>query len=397
MTIGRRVLKLSTFIQHHLDSIVAEWAEFAQSCLPPAKELSDEALRDHAKLLLQHMAADMDQPQSGEAQHAKSRGNQPGNAPRLTEAAKADAEQRLRQGFSLSEMLAEYRALRASVIRGWLQDLPKVDRDALLELVRFNEAVDQAVGVAVAWYVNQVEESRGLLLGVLSHDLRNPLGATLNSAEYLLMSDGMSSGQSKAAARIRASTLRMRQMVDDLLDFARTSLGQSLPVRTGRMDLGPVCRDAVSELRAYHPERSLRVDCADHLVGEWDEHRIAQLVSNLGANALQHGDPGTTVTLKAAGRRDDVVLTVHNLGPPIAPEARPSLFDPLMRPVVQEAERREGTSGLGLGLYIVREIALAHGGEVRVDSSEQDGTTFTVRLPRKPPGNGSRLLAGKGR
>lgn len=389
MAIGRRALKLSAFIQHHVESIVAEWAEFAQSCLPPAKDLSDEALRDHAKLLLQHMAADMEQPQSGETQHAKSRGNKPGNAPALTQAAKADAEQRLRQGFSLSEMLAEYRALRASVIREWLQNLQTVDRDTLLELVRFNEAVDQAVGEAVAWYVDQVEESRGLLLGVLSHDLRNPLGATLNSAEYLLMSDGMSGGQSKAVARIRSSTLRMRQMVDDLLDFARTSLGQSLPVRTGRMDLGPVCRDTVNELRAYHPERSLRVDCAGHLVGEWDEHRIAQLVSNLGANALQHGDPGTTVTVTATGDRDDVVLTVHNLGPPIAPEARPLLFDPLMRPVVQEAERREGTSGLGLGLYIVREIAVAHGGEVRVDSSEPDGTTFTVRLPRKPPGSGS--------
>lgn len=387
-------MKLSAFIQHHIESIVTEWAEFAQSCLPPAKELSDEALRDHAKLLLQHMAADIEQPQTGEAQHSKSRGNQPGNAPLLTEAAKADAEQRLRQGFSLSEMLAEYRALRACVIRGWMQSLQTVDVDTLNELVRFNEAVDQAVGEAVAWYGEQVEESRGLLLGVLSHDLRSPLGATLNSAEYLLMSDGMTGGQSKAVARIRTSTLRMRQMVDDLLDFAGTRLGKGMPVRTERIDMGQVCRETVNELQAFHPERLLRVDCSGHLIGEWDQHRIAQLLSNLGANALQHGYSGTAVTFTATGGRDDVVLKVHNLGPPIAAEARSSLFDPLMRAVVQEAERREGTSGLGLGLYIVREIATAHGGEVHVDSSEQDGTTFTVRLPRKrPPGNGGQAGA----
>lgn len=381
-------MRLSTFIERNTEVIVDEWAEFARSCLPPAKDLSDEDLRDHARQLLQHMARDMEQPQSGEAQHAKSRGNQPGNAPELTEVAKADAEQRLRQGFSLAEMLAEYRALRASVVRRWMESLQSVDQDALAELVRFNEAIDQALTEAVAWYADQVEESRSLLLGVLSHDLRNPLGATLNSTDYLLMTGGMTGGQSKAVARIRSSASRMREMVDDLLDFARTRLGKGMPIRTEPMDLGQVCRDTVNELQASHPDRMLRVECLGNLIGEWDGQRIAQLISNLGANAVQHGDRDATVTVTAAGHRDEVVLKVHNQGPPIAPEAQASIFDPLMRPLVQEAERREGTSGLGLGLYIVREISVAHGGEVEVHSSARDGTAFTVRLPRKPPHRG---------
>lgn len=389
-------MRLSDFIERNIDAIVDEWAEFAQSCLPPAKDLSDEALRDHAKWLLQHMAVDIEQPQSGEQKHKKSRGNQPENAPDLTVAAKADAEQRLRQGFSLAEVLAEYRALRASVTRRWVAQPQSADQDTLSELVRFNEAVDQAVSEAVAWYVDRVDESRNLLLGMLGHDLRSPLGAARNSADYLLLTNGLTGAQSKAVARIHASTSRMRQMVDDLLDFTRTRLGGDLPVSLRRANLGQVCEETAGELRAYHPERDLRIHCSGDLTGEWDIQRMAQLVTNLGINALQHGKPDTPVNLTVADDDDAVVLRVHNQGPPIAEEVRPSLFDPLMRPVVQQAERREGASGLGLGLYIVREITTAHGGEIQVESSEVEGTTFTVRLPRKPPHKGGKRSGAAG-
>lgn len=343
-------MSMSDFIERNLDAIVDEWADFARSNIPPARELTPKDLRDHARIMLRCMAADMASPQSDDEQHEKSRGGQPGNAPELTETARQHAEQRFHQGFSLNEMLSEYRALRASVVRRWTSQLHSADLDNVLELTRLNEAMDQSVTESVAWYVDRVEESRHLMLGVLGHDLRNPLGAARSSADYLLRSDGLTAIQSKVVVRIQSSTVRMRKMVDDLLDFTRARLGAGLPLMLTQGHFGHVCRETLNELEAYHPDRTLRMECTGDLHGEWDLSRVAQMVSNLAANAIQHGDPEAPVTLSVRGEGDEVVLQVHNQGPAIAPEARARLFDPLMREVVRQAERREGSSGLGLGL-----------------------------------------------
>ncbi len=382
-------MRLAEFIEKTIDDIVDEWAEFAQSSLPPARDLCAADLRDHAKAMLEFIAQDMAEPQSGDQQHDKSRGKLPDNAPGLTRTAKDDAEQRFRQGFTLNEVLAEYRALRASVIRRWREQLSDADLRSLDDLVRFSEAIDQAAREAVFWYVGRVEESRNLMLGVLGHDLRNPLGAARASADYLLRADGLSGVQTKVVARIQASTSRMQQMVNDLLDFTRTRLGGGLPIVVGQAHMGQICRETVNELEAYHPGRHIEMACSGGLDGEWDSGRMAQLVSNLAANALQHGTPDAPVSLNVDDTGDGIDIRVHNQGPPIDPEARPSLFDPSMRPVIREAELRDGSSGLGLGLFIVREIAVAHGGDVRVESTANDGTTFTVHLPKKPPLPGS--------
>ena len=375
-------MRLSEFIRQELDPIVAEWSEFAKTCIPPARDLSLEDLSDHAKALLQHVADDMEQPQSGQEQHDKSRGNRPENAPRVTEMARKDAEQRFRQGFSLNEMFSEHRALRATVIRRSSEQLKSSSLEALQEVTRFNEAMDQASSEAIALYVDRVEESRNVMLGVLGHDLRNPLGAVGNSAEYLLRTDGLTGAQTKAAARIKSSTRRMAQMVNDLLDFTRTRFGGGLPINRVPADLCQVCREVMDELEAFHPERELRIDCTGNLRGEWDVPRLSQLVSNLVANAIQHGAPETPVTIKLSEEGDAVRLEVHNQGAPIATDALRTLFDPEMRPVLQKREPGEGSSGLGLGLYIVREIARAHGGHIAVESSAREGTTMNVRLER---------------
>jgi signal transduction histidine kinase len=380
-------VNLADFIDDQRESIVEEWAEFARTCIDAARTLSATELRDHAKLILQHVAADMKQPQNEDEKHRKSRGTLPGNAPELTAAARADAEQRLHQGFSLDDVIAEYRALRASVLRRWMGALPTPQADTLQQLVRFNEAIDQAVAEAVSWYTQKVEESRAVTLGILGHDLRNPLGSAGSSAQYLLMSEGLSSSQTRAAARIRASTSRMSEMVNDLLDFTRTQLGGTLPVRPEPTDLDRVCHDVVAELQAFHPDRVLTLRCSGDLKGHWDASRMAQLLSNLASNALQHGEADKPVAVCARGDGNEVSLHVHSHGPGVTPSALPLLFDTAMRPTVREAERREGSSGLGLGLYIVREIAKAHGGEVRVESPADDGggTTFIVQVPRRPP------------
>lgn len=381
-----RQASLAGFIRRTVDEIVDEWAEFAHANVPPARDLPPGDLRGAAKVLLQAVADDMDTSQSGGEQRDKSRGHRPENAPKLTYTARRDADQRFRQGFSLNEMLAEYRALRASVLRRWTARLQGADMDTLEELVRFNEAIDQAIGESTVWYVERVEESRNLLLGVLGHDLRSPLGAVRLSTEYLLRSEGLTQAQTQATARIQSSTKRMRELVQVLLDFTRIRLGGGLPIEPVAADLGRVCRQVIEELEAFHPGRVLRMQCDGELGGEWDAHRLGQLVSNLVANAIQHGHETTAITIRLAGAGEEVRLQVHNEGPPIAPEVIGGLFDPAVLAAERQTVEHEGSSGLGLGLYIVREIARAHGGDVGVESAEGAGTTFTVRLPRHAPG-----------
>lgn len=377
-------MPLADFIESEIDRLVDEWEKFAGTKLPQAEGMSSSALRDEARNLLLHIAADMRAARSAEEQLEKSQGKQPGNAPALTDKARRHARNRLSQGFTLDQMVSEYRALRASVMLLWTGQRAGSDPEALADLVRFDEALDQALTESVAWYSGRLEDSRNLLLGVLSHDLRNPLGAASSSASYLLRLDGLDGAQTKAVLRILNSTSRMQRMVNDLLDFTRTRLGRGLPIRPAPVNLREVCFQTVDELEAFHPDRALRFQCSGDLSGRWDAPRIAQLLSNLTANAIQHGDPGKPVTITARGEDDGVVLEVHNEGPAIALEAQRAIFEPMMRAVVQEAERREGSASLGLGLYIARQIAVAHGGSIEVVSSERNGTTFTARLPRGP-------------
>ncbi|HYF58588.1 MAG TPA: sensor histidine kinase [Burkholderiaceae bacterium] len=376
-------MTLSEFIERELDRIVDEWAEFARTRIAAARGLSPEALRDGARALLLDVADDIESPQTGRAQREKSRGDRPDNAAPVTGKARGHASDRLAQGFTLDELVAEYRALRASVVRGWIdRRLFETVPEPLAELVRFDEAVDQALTESIAWYSAKVRESRDLLLGALDHDLRDPLGAVGNSARCLVRADGLTGPQAEAVGRIVDGTARMQRRVDDLLDFTRTRLGRGLSIEPEPADLGAVCRETVDEIEAVHPGRTLRPECDGELAGRWDVPRLKQLLSNLLANAIRHGAPATPVTVTARGEPDGVVLRVLNEGPPIAPDALPSLFEPTMRAVVREVDRREGSSGLGLGLYIARQIAVAHGGSIEVASSAADGTAFTVRLPR---------------
>jgi signal transduction histidine kinase len=377
-------MNLPDFIESRLAQLIAEWEAFAHSRTPATQTMSPEELRDEAKALLLNIAADMRTGQSAEFRSEKSRGVHPAHAPKITGSSMQHARQRLEQGFSLDHLLSEYRALRASVVRLWIEELRDPGREAMDELVRFDEALDQSITEAVAWYSQKLEESRNLFLGVLGHDLRNPLGAIQGSAYYLLRKERLDGAQTKAVTRIVNSSARMEQMVSDLLDFTRTRLGRGLPIMPAAADLCEVCRQVVDELGAFHPERSLLLDCTGDLSGSWDTARIGQMLSNLVANAVQHGEPHMPITINARADGDHVVVEVHNEGPPIAPEAQETIFQPLMRGRAQQTKRRERTSGLGLGLYISHQIALAHRGSIAVASSEKDGTTFIVRLPRRP-------------
>lgn len=302
-------------------------------------------------------------------------------------AARRHALQRLAQGFTLDRMVSEYRSLRECVTRLWAPRLSAASpQSSVDELIRFGEAVDQALAESISSCSARVEESRSLLLGVLGHDLRNPLGAARTSAIYLLRKEGLDAAQTQAATSILNSTTRMRQMVNDLLDFSATRAGTKLPITPLHTNMAMVCRQVVEETSARYPDRILTLEVGGgDLVGHWATERVSQMLTNLVVNAFQHGLPDSPVTVTIRSTQDSVEVDVHNIGAPIAADERRTLFEPLSGLAGQAAERREGSSGLGLGLYIAQQVAVAHGGRVELSCSDVSGTTFTVLLPRNAP------------
>ena len=377
-------MNIAEFIKQQVERIVDEWVEFARTKLPPAHDFTREELADHAKVLLLAIADDLEHSQGAEDTHEKSQGNKPGNAPEVTRIARDHATQRFEQGFSLDHLVSEFRALRASVIRRWCKQLAEPRHADLDDLTRFGESMDQALSESASLYSKKVDDSRNLLLGVLGHDLRTPLGVVYMSTHYLLRADTLTPAATKAVVRIQTAAERMRTMVKDILDFTQTAFGVALPITPAAADFGGITRNIIAEVAALHPDAKIELACDGDLSGRWDGARVAQMLANLVANAVQHGAPGEPVLVSVDADADSVRVQVSNAGPPIPAEARENLFSPLRQAPTTESQRGAGSSGLGLGLYITKEIAVAHGGSVDVDSGEE-GTTFSVRLPRQPP------------
>ena len=223
--------------------------------------------------------------------------------------------------------------------------------------------------------IEQTARFREQLIGVVGHDLRNPLTAIVTSAQLLLRYAGLSEKQSRVVGRIAASADRMARMIDDLLDFARTRLGGGFPIHPRRIDLRELCEHTVEELEFAYAGRTVRLETEGDLWGNWDADRIEQVISNLVGNALQHSSDDAEVRMTLRGEAEVVVLQTHNGGPPIPADVLPHVFEP--------GRRGARSGGLGLGLYIVQQIVLAHGGSIEARSVPDDGTTFTVVLPRK--------------
>ncbi|TFZ05666.1 HAMP domain-containing histidine kinase [Ramlibacter henchirensis] len=377
-------MTISGFIKEQLGPIVDEWVEFARTRVPLQHDFTREELADHARVLLLAIAADIEQAQGAQEKHDKAQGNDPENAPEVTRMARDHAAQRFVQGFSFDHLVSEFRALRASVIRRWTKQIDQARPDHLDDLTRFGEAMDQALSESASLYTRKVDDSRNLLLGVLGHDLRTPLGVVHMSASYLLRSDTLDGAQTKAAARILTSADRMSAMVKDILDFTQTAFGVTLPLSPAPADMGELAKTIVVETKTLVPECQVELFTQGELAGRWDGARIGQMLSNLLANAVQHGEKTEPVSVRVTGDGNHVSVEVRNKGAPIPQHAQKTLFLPLRQAPTAEGERRAGSSGLGLGLYITREIAVAHGGSIEV-ASNADRTTFTARLPRTPP------------
>jgi signal transduction histidine kinase len=246
-------------------------------------------------------------------------------------------------------------------------------------MIWFNEAIDQVLAESVRHYAYRTERIRDLFAGVLAHDLRSPLGAILNAGAVLLHDDNLSPAGTRAVAFVQRGAMRMKQMIDDLLIFTRTRLGDTLPVSFTPQDMGRICGDAVEEVRASYPDADIELRLAGKLEGKWDGSRLSELLVNLLTNAVRYGSGH--VVVETSSHHGQVMPAVSNEGNPIPEHALPTLFDPLTR--AGPADRRGSAAGMGLGLCICRCIASAHQGTISVASSG-NGTCFTVCLPRSP-------------
>lgn len=380
-------MRLSELILEQKESILRDFEEFARTHTSHGESMDDEALRNHAAGMLEAIAHDLEQPQTAAEQERKAKGE----APRERETATA-AEQhgaaRAYSGFSLEEAFAEYRALRASVMRHWNAAGTASSSSGVEDVIRFNEAIDRAIAESVSQYSRAVTEYRDMFLAVLGHDLRSPLNAIMSASEFLAGQGELSERDRRMATAIHGSGRRMSALIEDLLDYASSQLGEGIGLRPAAADLGEIVRDVVQEAETTHPGRAFRTTLEGDLSGQWDGMRIRQALSNLLDNALRHGDAGSPISVSAsdAGGEGDVVVAVHNAGGPIPAEARERIFEPFQRGGTAAADMG-ADQGTGLGLYIARRMAEAHGGSVNLESSREEGTTFGLRLPRRHPGH----------
>lgn len=374
-------MRLADFIAANAEPILAEWVAFAASCGPAGKTMDLAGLRDHAQAMLTSIVADLRTPQSDAEQAEKSKGNGGPSHAGTDTAAEVHGAGRAESGFTVGEMVSEYRALRASVIRLWTKANGQLSGGDLDDLMRFNEAIDQSLAESIARYTQDLDQSKEMFLAILGHDLRTPLGAVITSSQFMLDTGELKEPHLTLTTRILRSSTRMNHMVGDLLDFTRSRLGSGVPIVRQPMNMATVTRHAVEEVTAANPKSVLDFTTSGDLQGEWDAARISQVLANLLGNAVQHGSAKTRISVSALGEDKEVTLRVHNDGPAIPTADLDGLFSPLKRLRPGEAAARSAHN-LGLGLYIAERIVTAHGGSIEVSSSDEAGTSFTVRLPR---------------
>jgi signal transduction histidine kinase len=374
-------MKLATFITSHMDEIVAEFTTFARTLEPASLGNSVAELKDHAREILLAIAAGLDSDETPLQKREKSVSQVSETSGPQTAAADHGAA-RQSSGFTLPQLTAEYRALRASVLRLWLPKIRTVTKTSAEDMSRFHEGIDQALQESVIQFAQKTDRARDTFLAILGHDLRSPL-ATMSMAGMFLTREGEGTERTaQIGTRVKRSAASMTTMVNDLLEYARTELGGKMPVSPVLGDLRDICQLAVEEASAAHPDCDFQLRCRGETIGDFDAPRLSQVFSNLLNNAAQYRSDNKPVTIAVESSVNEWTITVTNYGREIALASLQAIFDPLVQLAVSSDQKGPASTSLGLGLFIAREITVAHGGTIGVESSVANGTVFTVRLPR---------------
>ena len=228
-----------------------------------------------------------------------------------------------------------------------------------------------------------VNQSRDLFLGVLGHDLRNPIGAVLMTARSMAKRGAADSKQTMLAGQIAVTMERATSILDDLLELTRSAFGSDIPIVRTPMNMGELGAQLVEEMRALSKGGRIEFNVIGDTQGEWDRPRMGQVFSNLIGNALQYSHGDSTIDVTIADRGERVSIAVHNDGDPIPLDKQKTIFHSRMRGTDGGSDGGVGSTNLGLGLFIAHKVVTAHGGTISVDSSHATGTTFTALMPKR--------------
>lgn len=374
-------MKISRFIKTHIEEILVEWEAFAKTLLPVAAGMSQADLRDDAKEMLQAIAVALalETEESDPEQVRKSRG---AIAPLPGGAAETHGALRQASGFTLGQLVAEFRALRASILKLWQQASEPGSSVPIDDIMRFNASIDQAMATSIVTYSQHAQNTRDTFLAILGHDLRTPLHTISLAADYLGKPGLEQAGLDRTSERLRRSAARMVAMVNDLIEYSRAQLGDRMRISLAEVNVKELAEAALVDVSAAFPDCPFELDAPANLKAFVDGARVHQLLTNLLSNAAQYRDKIYSVKLAVALERDMVVLRVRNRGPVIAEEFFEAIFNPLVQLTTAADDASRPATSLGLGLHIARTIAVAHGGKISVASTEKLGTVFTVQLPR---------------
>jgi signal transduction histidine kinase len=370
-------MRLSKFIRANPDDIERAWENFARSLTRFAADMSDATLRDHLREILAAIADDMDSPQTYAEQQAKSKGHGPmGGA--LDRISATHAHARLISGFNLEHAISEYRALRSSVLFLWVRSAPNKEDIELSEVTRFNETIDQAVAELVRRYASKDEMFNDRFIGALSHELRNPLNTIALTAKTLDKSP-LDEPQHEKVARIYQNVGRINRLVDDLAILVRSRTSLGLPLSKESFDMGALTEETLEEIKLSNPNAIFKIEKSGDVTGTWDKLRLQQMIFNLASNAVTHSsDQQARIVVREADT--EVVWRISNRSKPIPEDEQQQIFEPFVHK--GDSASAQPSSGLGIGLFVVREIVEAHNGSIEAVFNERQGTTFTVRLPR---------------
>jgi len=372
-------MTLSEFMAEHLDAVLAEWDAYAKTMTPAADEMTFKARRDHAEEMLRAIVLDVQSSQSAQERHEKSLGQE--DDATTTSAASQHGALRHASQFTLLQLSSEFRALRATVLRLWLPHV-RSSPQTLYEVVRFNEAIDQALAESIVTFSARADAAGNLFVAILGHDLRGPLATVTLAGNLLSIADLPAAKVASTGASIKRAARQMTSMVDDLLGFARTRLGGGLVITPRQGDALVVCEAAVADASAMHPGSQFVFESSGPLEGWFDDVRLHQLLVNLLGNAGQHGTRGRPVRIAADGTEEHIRISVINEGPGIPAQFLERIFEPLVQLPAGSPSDETSRTSLGLGLHVAREIATGHGGSISVRSSDAEGTCFEVSLPR---------------
>lgn len=373
-------MKLTLFIKNHKKDISKEWVKYARENIEGMNKRQLEDVKDHVSQMLDRIVESMETLETDVQQEEKSKGRK-NMEPDESKAANRHGEQRADVGFNIIELSSEFRALRASILRLWElhSKAEKIDPD-FQDMIRFNEAIDELWMISLERFDNKVEESKNWFIGILGHDLRNPLAAISGIQSILKLSKNLSEKEKSLIGRSDSSVKRMKELINNLLELTNLRLGSGITINRSPVDLSEQSEKIVQEIQLSYPEAELIIETPGPVQGNWDVVRLDQLMTNLITNALRHGKPGGPVTVRVSAKDNDAIFKVYNEGTPVPEKIKNMVSKGFSDKLNRDPTKKDS---YGLGLYIVKAIVDGHKGHINLESSKEAGTTFTITLPRK--------------